>query len=181
MHRTSIVESAMGGQFAALAPAVQQFHRLAGRHVLEGAVTVYAPGSAPARLLARILGTPLEAVNGPIKFEIEAGATAETWTRHFPSKKLTSTLYLNDKHLIEKVGAARLAFALTAQDGQMHMRLHRLHFFGIPCPTWLMPIVTAKESGIDCQLHFDICVAVRYIGVIARYHGHLSLPDGGAR
>jgi hypothetical protein len=131
--------------------------------------------------MARILGTPLEAAKGPIRFEIDAGATTETWTRHFPSRKLTSTLRLKGRHLIEEVGAARLAFALTAQDGQMHMRLDRLHFVGIACPTWLMPIVTAKESGIDCQLHFDICVTVRYIGLIARYHGHLPLPNGGTQ
>ncbi len=160
-----------------LAAPVQQFHRLHGHHVLRGEVEVHAPRSILARLLARLLGTPLRAGEGPIKFELDADPLVETWTRYFPSNVLTSTLQLDGNYLVEKVGAARLTFELSASEGRLHMYLRRLQFFGIACPKWLMPIIVAEESGIDHRLYFHISVQVRHIGVIARYHGYLVLPE----
>lgn len=177
-------ESAMGERFMRLAASVQQFHRLNGRHVLHGEVEVHAPESILARLLARFLGTPLIAGKGPIKFVLNADPSVEIWTRYFPANVLTSTLRLEGSYLVEKVGAARLTFALSECDGHLHMHLHRLQFFGLVCPKWLMPIIVAEESGIDDRLYFHISAQVRYIGVVARYHGYLILPEplssGGA-
>jgi Domain of unknown function (DUF4166) len=138
----SMYESAMGEHFMRLAAPVQQFHRLNGRHVLHGQVEVHASGS----MLARPLGTPLIACEGPIKFELNAHPLVETWTRYFPSNVLTSTLQLDGNYLVEKVGAARLTFELSASDGHLHMHLRQLQFFGIVCPKWLMPIIVAEES-----------------------------------
>jgi hypothetical protein len=180
----SMYESAMGERFMRLAAPVQQFHRLDGRHVLHGQVAVHAPGSMLARLLARFLGTPLIAGEGPIKFELNAHPLMETWTRYFPSNVLMSTLQLDGNYLVEKVGAARLTFELSESQGHLHMHLRQLQFFGIVCPKWLMPIIVAEESGIDDRLYFHISAQVRHIGMVARYHGYLLVPeplaDGGS-
>ncbi len=176
----SIYESAMGERFGRLALAVQRFHRLSGRHVLYGEVKVHAPGSILAKLLARFLGTPLIAAEGPIRFELDAHPSMETWTRHFPANVLTSTLQLDGRYLVEKLGATHMTFELSDSNGQLHLRLCRLKFLGIPCPTWLMPIIAAEESGSDDRLHFHVSVQVRTIGMIMRYQGHLLLAGGGA-
>jgi hypothetical protein len=180
MYATAMYETAMGERFARLAEVVQKFHRLHGHHVLHGEVTVHAPASTLAYLVARFLGTPLVAEEGPIKFELDAGPSSETWTLHFPSSVLTSTLQVDGTDLVEKVGAARLTFALSEHMGQLRLTLQQLHFFGVRCPAWLMPIIVADESGIDNRLHFDIRVEMRYIGVVAQYHGYLLLPAGDA-
>lgn len=62
---------------ATLPAAVQRFHRLAGAHGLAGWVVV----AAPARLLAWALGTPTAALEGPLRFRLEAQPLQELWIR----------------------------------------------------------------------------------------------------
>jgi hypothetical protein len=158
----SMYEFAMGECFGRLAAPVQRFHRLSGHHVLHGEVKVHAPVSILARL------------------QLDAHPSTETWTRHFPANVLTSTLQLDGRYLVEKLGATHMTFELSESNGQLHLRLCRLKFLGIPCPAWLMPIIVAEESGRDDRLHFHVSVQVRPIGMIARYQGHLLLASGGA-
>lgn len=170
-------ETAMGQHFGRLARSVQDFHRLAGKHVLHGQVEIHAPQSMPAKLIARLLGTPLVSNAGPIKFELDARPLAETWTRYFPARVMTSHLQLLDGHLVEKLGAASLTFALHEREGHLTMQLCRLQFLGIACPQWLMPIVTAEETGADDRFNFHVRAVVPWVGVVASYRGYLSLAD----
>jgi hypothetical protein len=74
----------MGDAFLQLHPAVRRFHSPFGTHILRGEVRMQAPHSWAARQLARLLGSPLHAVNGTIRFRRDAQADRKTWTRHFP-------------------------------------------------------------------------------------------------
>lgn len=172
----SMYERAMGESFGFLAPALQQFHRLAGQNELHGLVSIHAPKSFLARLLARLLGTPLAACKGPIRFELDAQPLAETWRRYFPSHVMTSRLQLVDEHVVENLGAARLTFALIEKNGQLSMQLCHLHFFGLPCPEWLMPRLVAEESGRNGRVDFHVRAEVPYLGAVAGYNGYLLLP-----
>ncbi|MFM9428052.1 hypothetical protein RCH10_004514 [Variovorax sp. GrIS 2.14] len=63
----------MGDAFLQLHPAVRRFHSPFGTHILRGEarrgeVRMQAPHSWAARQLARLLGSPLHAVNGTIRF-----------------------------------------------------------------------------------------------------------------
>lgn len=109
----SLYERTLGESYPRLAFSIQRFHRLAGRHELRGWVTTEAPASLPARLLARLLGTPTEASSGPIRFALEAHAARETWTRHFPTRTMTSTLTQDGGYLVERLGASCLLFELV--------------------------------------------------------------------
>ena len=169
-------EQVMGASFNLLASEVQQFHCFAGKHTLHGRVEVHAPKSLLATLLATLLGTPRSANEGAIKFELDAQPLAESWTRHFPSKTMRSHLQLIDGQLIETLGVARLMFELAEKEGQLTMHLRRLHFLGIPCPTWLMPRVVAEETGRDGRLYFRVHAGVPGIGLVASYQGYLTLP-----
>lgn len=177
MSRTlSMYEQAMGERFARLDPAVQAFHRLAGRHALHGWVRTQAPQSLAARLLALCLGTPLRASEGAIRFELQAGPLREVWTRFFPAQTMRSSLHLQGGQIIESLGAARLGFRLEADGGRLVMRLQQLRFLGMACPTWLQPRIVAEERGEGDRLHFRIEAAVPWVGVVASYSGHLQLP-----
>ncbi len=169
-------ERTMGESFNRLAPEVQQFHRLAGKHTLHGRVEVHAPKSLIAKLLALLLGTPRSASEGAIKFELDAQAEAETWTRHFPLTTMTSRLQLIDGQLFEKLGVARLMFELAENQGQLTMRLRYLYFLGFPCPTWLMPRVVAEETGREGCLHFLVQAELPGVGLVASYQGYLTMP-----
>ena len=173
-------EHVMGDRFGRLAPEIQMFHRLAGKHTLHGRVEVHAPTGFLAKLLATLLGTPRSANQGEIRFELHAHPESETWTRHFPSKTMSSHPQLVDSQLVEKLGVARLMFELTENQGQLNMHLCRLYFLGVPCPAWLMPHVLAEETGRAGCLHFRVRAEVPGVGLVASYQGDLTLPEGPA-
>ena len=172
----SMYEQAMGERFARLDPAVQAFHRLAGRHELHGWVRTQAPQSLAARLLALCLGTPLRASEGAIRFALQAEPLREVWIRFFPAQTMRSSLHLQDGQIIESLGAARLSFGLEADGGRLVMRLRKLRVLGMACPAWLEPRIVAEERGEGDRLHFRIEAAVPWVGVVASYSGHLQLP-----
>ncbi len=177
----TMYERIMGASFSRLAPEVQQFHRLVGKHTLHGRVEVHAPKSLLTKLLALLLGTPHSASEGAIKFELDAQPLAETWTRHFPMKTMTSRLQLIDGQIVEKRGAARLLFELSEKQGQLRMHLRRLHFLGFPCPDRLMPRVVAEETGRDGCLHFLVRAEISGVGLVASYQGYLAISESGNR
>jgi hypothetical protein len=172
----SLYERVMGADFAAVAPALQRFHRLAGRHALLGVVETEPPPSWLGRLLARGLGSPLQATTGAIRFELDAAPTRETWTRHFPSRTMRSRLRFDAGRVTEHMGLARMTFTLEAIDGRLHMRLQRLRFGGVSCPAWLRPRIVAEETGEGDRLHFRIEARVPGLGRVVGYRGHLVVP-----
>jgi len=173
-------EQVLGADFARLPTAVQRFHRLAGHAVLQGWVETGAPDTWLARCLAFCLGAPRARSEGRLRFELNAEPQHETWTRHFPTRSMTSRLSPVAGQLVERLGAARLVFALTATERTLSMTLVRMHFGGIACPRWLMPRVVAEETGRDDRFHFLVTAAVPVAGVVASYRGHLDLgPEAG--
>lgn len=172
----SLYQQVMGPAFALLPAAVQRFHALQGRQVLQGWVEVERPATFAARCLAWCLGAPRDARQGPLRFELQAQAGAEVWTRHFPGKTMQSRLAGAGSHLVERLGATRLVFALDAAPQQLAMRLVRLDFLGVPCPRWLMPRIEAHESGNAGRFHFRVQASLALVGVVAAYRGHLEVP-----
>lgn len=177
MNTVSMYERAMGESFDRLPLAVQRFHKLVGAQELHGWVDTDAPSTLAASLLARCLGTPLRATSGPIRFELHAAPEAETWTRHFPSRKMTSRMRLDATQVVEQLGATRLTFDLCETDGRLEMRLKALHFLGMPCPRWLLPRVIAEETGQNDRLHFRVRASLPAIGTVASYRGHLTISE----
>lgn len=135
MSPPPLFEAALGARFAELAPALRRFHRLSGRHELQGVVETDPPASTVGRVLVWCLGSPRQSASGAIRFELDV----ETWTRHFPARTMRSSLRLVDGRVVERMGPARLVFALDEIDGGLRMRLQAMRFLGIPCPAWLRP------------------------------------------
>ena len=177
MSTPSMYRAVMEDAFDRLAVPVQDFHNFAGRHEFHGEVQVGAPASLPAKLLAFLLGAPMKAAQGIIRFELHAEPNVETWIRFFPGKTMRSSLTKSGNRLTERLGASSLTFELLEVEGGLEMRLAKLHFFRIPCPGWLMPSVTARETGEAQRLHFQIHASVPVIGMVASYTGHLDMPD----
>lgn len=173
----SIYQRVLGDRFDALAKEVREFHSLQGAHKLQGAVTTSPPQNWVGRLLGLSLGTPQQAVAGCLTFDLTASSNAETWTRHFPGKSMSSVLTLREGKLQEKLGAAVLTFELRAgRDGALTMVLSRLTFWHVPCPRWLRPNILAREYGEAGALHFHVEARVPLIGLVTRYTGYVCLP-----
>lgn len=179
MNRLSLFEQVLGTDYARLPAAVQRFHRQTGHTVLYGWVETQAPTSLLARALAYSLGTPPHASSGALRFELEAAPDAETWTRNFPTRTMVSRMRLVGDRVEEKLGAARLTFKLSAVENKLSMELICMSFLGVPCPRWLMPRVVAEEIGSDDLLHFHVTAALRFVGTVANYRGHLEVRPRG--
>ena len=173
MSEGTLFERAMGDRFASLAPALQRFHRLSGRHELHGVVETDPPTSTLGRALAWCLGSPRQPASGAIRFELDAAPGVETWTRHFPGRTMRSSLRLVDGRVVERMVPARLAFALDAIDGGLRLQLQAMRFLGIPCPAWLRPRIVAEETGDGRRLRFRVEAAVPGLGRVVGYRGHL--------
>ena len=174
----SLYQQVLGTDFALLPLPLQQFHSVEGALVLDGWVEVGAPGSPAARWLAWCLGAPLDARQGPIRFELQADSAQEVWTRHFPGNVMQSRLTIAAGLVVERLGFARLWFELKGGPELLEMRLVRLRFLGVPCPRWLLPAVVAEESATPGRLHFRVQASLPLVGVVASYRGHLELPEG---
>ena len=173
---STLFGQAMGPAFERLHPALRRFHSLAGRATLSGRVRTEPPATRLGRLLAWFTRTPSTAQEGAIRFELDAAPLRERWTRHFPFSTMASTLSLRGGEVIERLGAATLAFDLREVDGGLSMQLKRMRFLGIPCPRWLMPRIRAEERGDGDTLHFDIQADVPGCGTVVHYRGWLALP-----
>lgn len=176
MSSVSMYRAVMGDAFNRLEAPVRQFHTFTGCHEFHGEVQVGAPASLPAKWLAILLGAPLKATQGPIRFELLAEPGSETWTRYFPGKTMRSILTKTENRVTEQLGASRLTFELLEAEGALEMRLEKLYFWGIRCPSWLMPQVVARETGEAQKLHFQIQATVPSIGLVASYTGYLDMP-----
>lgn len=176
MSRASLYEQALGASYASLPAAVQRFHRLTGHNVLQGWVTTHAPASALGRALAVLLGSPRKASDGPLRFELTSAPDTETWTRHFPTRTMTSRMRLVSDQVEEKLSAATLLFTLRADNSKLSMELTGMRFLGVPCPGWLMPKVTAEETGDGDRLNFHVTASLPFAGTVAAYQGHLHIP-----
>ena len=181
MNPPSLYERAMGSTYIELPAAVQRFHRLTGRQVLRGWVDTAAPASLAARLLALCIGSPQRANSGELRFELDASPDAETWTRCFPSRTMTSRLRLESGQVVEQLGAALLTFDLRGTGRVLKMHLVRMHVLGIPCPRWLLPRVVAEETGDADRLLFHVVASLPLVGTVAAYRGHLVVTCEGPR
>ena len=166
MSERPLFERVLGPRYGELAPALQRFHRLAGRHALHGVVETDPPATALGRALAGLLGSPRRATSGPIRFELDAAPGRETWTRHFPDRTMGSWMQFAEGRVVEHMGAATLTFALDTDGDRLRMRLERMRFLGIPCPAWLRPRIVAEETGEGDSLHFRIEAHVVGIGQV---------------
>lgn len=178
MTALSLYQQILGEDFLRLPEPLQRFHSLQGHHELSGWVEVAAPASFGARVLARCLGAPLQARQGPLRFELESTPESEHWVRRFPGKTTRSRLTRTGALLVERLGAARLTMSLQAHPHKLEMQLASLRFLGVPCPRWLLPAIVAEEAASAGRLHFRVQASLPLLGIVASYRGHIDLPAG---
>jgi len=182
MNRQSIWQRALGSSFDGLPRELRYFHALQGQHVLSGAAEVRASESAPARWLARCVGTPRRSGLRTFRFTLHAAANGETWDRDFQDHRMTSRLAVRQGQIIETMGPVRLTFDLRADASGLAVRLVAMRVIGLPWPRCMCPAVMAREQpgpiGNTPQLHFEIRARLPLLGEFIHYRGHLDLPMG---
>ena len=170
----------LGHDFLALDAAVQRLHSLRGHQRLHGRCTIVGAERRAGRWLAASLGLPSPAHEGAFAFELHTDRDGETWTRYFPRRAMRSRLHEQAPSILgERLGPARLSFALDVHEGSLSMRLIGVRIFGMPWPQRWLPTVWAREHGVGEQFHFDVGARLGALGLLVAYRGHLDLAGVG--
>jgi hypothetical protein len=173
-----VYRQVLGHAFDRLDEPLRRFHSLHGMHHLRGQCSVSGAEHPLGRLVCFVLRLPPAVPHSAFRFDLDADADAETWTRHFPGRTMRSSLSATvDGHLQEKLGPARLLFSLQEEDGSLSMHLESIRFFGLPWPRRWFPSVWAIECGDGDRFCFDVGARLRLLGTLVAYSGYLEPDD----
>ncbi|PTX56692.1 saccharopine dehydrogenase-like NADP-dependent oxidoreductase [Litoreibacter ponti] len=173
---TPIFERALGDDFRALAPQVQDLHRPAHIARYVGEAEVETATSLPARIAAYIGGFPLGGGIVPAEVTIEADGDAETWTREMGHKTFRSTLRYDGTKMTERFGPLLFDLDLHVENGALRFPVTRGRAFGLlPIPRWMTPVSTTSETA-DAQgrFRFDVRLTLPWGPLIVHYKGYLE-------
>lgn len=165
----------------ALPPAVRAMHGAAARLEASGIADVTGADHLPARCLRRLLGLPAPGPQQALALTIKRCGTRETWTRRFTGRKMQSVLdrRTGSPLLYERLGPARLGFALCRDGDAIDWQLRSLHVLGMPMPRALRGRVLSRSGMRDGRYHFLVDVHLPLLGRLIAYDGWLEpLPDG---
>ncbi|WP_426701833.1 DUF4166 domain-containing protein [Rhodanobacter sp. Col0626] len=161
--------------------AVQAMHGSAPQLHATGLADVEGAGHLSARWLRHLLGLPRPGAQQVLALTIERQGTREVWTRRFSHRCMQSVLdrRAGSPLLYERLGPARLGFALHHDGDAIDWQLHSLHVFGLPLPRALRGRVLSRSGFRRGRYHFSVDVRLPLLGQLIGYQGWLEpLPDG---
>nr|WP_272494067.1 DUF4166 domain-containing protein [Stenotrophomonas mori] len=171
-------EHVLGPAFARLPPLLRAVHTVASCQTWQGRGRVRRGRHwlvAPCAWLARL---PPSADDLPVAVTFRAGADGERWDRRFGTARMASRLWQREGRLLERLGAVRLGFVLTVEDGEIHWRAERVWVLGIvPLPAAWSAAVQCREREHAGRYEFRVEVALPLIGPLIRYEGWLLPVD----
>lgn len=163
----------MGDGFARLAPAVAAMHDVLRDGGASGRAVV-SPGRNPvARMIAAIMRFP---ASGDHDLHVAFSETdgVECWTRDFSGRRFSSHLSQDRGTLIERFGPLRFRFELPNAGNGLRMVMRGWSCAGLPLPRVLAPKSDAREWEENGRFHFDVPIAMPFVGTIVHYRGWLD-------
>jgi saccharopine dehydrogenase-like NADP-dependent oxidoreductase len=176
---TPLYRRVLGKRFAALPPVVRALHDVETTSVWSGRADVERGSSVIAKLLATLFSLPPDGRDQPLRVSFTQQDISEIWTRVFGVKTFRSVQSEGAGELVERVGPVRFTFALETSDAAMHLRLRRLHVFGLPIPRLFHPRVETREWQDGARYRFDVASHLPGVGLLVHYTGWLE-PDAAA-
>jgi hypothetical protein len=173
-HDQPLYRQVMALEFERLPPAVLRMHEVAGAAVAEGRARVTRGGNPFARLVAWIMRFPPAAEDVPVTVRFFEAHGRETWERRFGDRGFTSHLSRRGDLLVERFGPLSFGFALRGDANGLGMHLRRWWIGPILMPRALGPKGVARESDIDGVFHFNVPIALPFVGDIVSYQGWLK-------
>ena len=164
-----------------LPPIVQTMHGAARRLETRGVADVAGDNRLPARWLRQLLGLPQPGAGQPLTVTFERQGTREVWTRRFARKTMRSVLDRREGSplLYERLGPARLGFALHHDGDAIDWQLRSVHLLGLPLPRALQGKVLSRSGVRDGRYHFQVNVRLPWLGQLVAYDGWLEEVPGG--
>jgi uncharacterized protein DUF4166 len=170
----SLYRRLLGPDFDRLPLALRAFHDAAGGGSGAGVFRVRRSTRPVARAAARVLRLPPEGDHVLVTLRVTVADDRELWERTFATHRLHTRQWLEGGRLIERLGAATLAFDVTADERGMRFRSVDFRWLGIPVPRGLAITIDADVRGFEA--HWEVAVVVRAprVGIITSYEGRVT-------
>ncbi|MEA3010351.1 MAG: hypothetical protein QOJ91_2043 [Sphingomonadales bacterium] len=166
----------MGERFAALPPSVRAIHESLRDGGASGEAKVTGGRNPLARALAAFVGFPPEGRHR-LHVSFAEGERCERWTRDFSGRRFASVLAERDVRLTEEFGPIRFAFDLPSDGAGLRMVIRRWWLGPLPLPLFLAPRTEAREWEEGGRFHFDVAIALPWLGPLVHYQGWLDPID----
>jgi hypothetical protein len=170
----SLYRRLLGPDFDRLPLALRTFHDSAGGGSGAGVFRVQRSTRPVARAAARALRLPPEGDRVLVTLRVTVDDGRELWERTFATHRLRTRQWLEGGRLLERVGAATLAFDVTADEHGMRFRSVDFRWLGVPVPRGLAITIDADVRGFEA--HWEVAVVVRAprVGIITSYEGRIT-------
>ena len=164
----------LGDAYDELPRPVRVLHDAPDATVFRGIGSVLRGGFV-ASIMGFFASLPGAQDNAPLHVTIEKHGTNETWRRDFDGDVMTSELSEREGYLSEKIGPLRFTFALSAENGAIVWRVHKVSMLGIPLPAALFGDVSAREFAGDDLYRFQVLASLPLVGRLIEYRGELQV------
>lgn len=174
MSAVSLYRRLLGPDFDRLPAALRGFHDTTTGGSGTGVVRIVRGVGAWARAVANALRLPPPGDRVAVALQVTVRNEHELWGRRFGEYEMQTTQWLERGHLLERFGAATLAFDVTADERGMRFRSVGFTWLGIPIPRQIAIEVDADVRGFE--MHWELTVVVRApgVGVVAAYEGQIT-------
>jgi hypothetical protein len=170
----SLYRRLLGADFDRLPLALRAFHDSVSGGSGAGIFRVRRKSGAVARAVARALQLPPEGDHVVVTLRVTVENGRELWERTFGTWPLRTLQRLENGLLIERVGAATVAFDVAADERGMRFRSVDFRWLGVPVPRGLAIEVDADVRGFETHWEAMVLVRAPYVGVITSYEGRFT-------
>jgi hypothetical protein len=151
----------LSADFEKLPLVLREFHAALGDRRATGTVAIRHEHP----WLARMIGFPAAGSDIPVELHVAAGENQEVWVRWFGKSMRRSVQWADGDVLIEKAGAVRIAFRLSASEAGLRFESQTASVWGIPLPLRMDAWVRGK--GASWELDVKIAHVGSYHGMVA--------------
>ena len=177
-----LFRTALGPDWAALAPEIRAAHSFATTQRLTGRATVSRGAGGLARLIAWAFGFPPAGSDVPVTVTMQRDGAAEVWIRDFAGRRFRSRCLPGTApgRIRERFGPFTFDLDLVVRDGGLDLLLRGGRLFGVALARLALPGSVAREFADDGRFCFAILLSTPFGGQIVHYRGWLKLEPGAA-
>lgn len=166
-----LYSKAMGKSFAALPPALQDFHTPSEGKKFTGTFTVKRGNNFISRLMGDMSRLPAAAEVSAVEIHVVPSAKGETWTRVIGGKKVVSKQWLDGDYIAERIMGMDLWLKAEMIDGSLHINGISATILGMPMPPFLSPVAKGIEKASADGISVNVDFSIKPFGRIINYSG----------